>query len=215
MRSVTTIPHINVCREVLADGLVQLKQQLTGITYTDLLAKALATTAEQHSVLKTALAGDDFRETSSVNLGVVIDTGDGLVIPVLKDAAAKPLKTLSSELRELAQRARNRQLRADQLEGATMTLSNLGMYDVDLFTAVIPYGQVAIMTVGKIRRSLRFEPGSAGESKSLWLNLVVDHRLVDGAAAARALSTMADLLRPEAIGGLNEVETGGGEAHGY
>ena len=214
MRSVTTIPHINVCREVLADGLVQVKQQLAGITYTDLLAKALAAMVEQHPVFKTALAGDDFRETSSVNLGVVIDTGDGLVIPVLKDAAAKPLRTLSSELRELAHRARNRQLRAEQLEGATVTLSNLGMYDVDFFTAVIPYGQVAIMTVGKIRRSFSPELSSGGESKSLWLNLVVDHRLVDGAAAARSLSTMADLLRPEVIGRLIAVETGGGEAHG-
>ena len=214
MRSVTTIPHINVCREVRADGLLHLKQQLAGITYTDLLAKALAATVEEHPVFKTALAGDDFRETSSVNLGIVIDTGDGLVIPVLKDAAVKPLTTLSSELRELTQRARDRQLRADQLEGATVTLSNLGMYDVDFFTAVIPYGQVAIMTVGKIRRSFSLEQSSAQETPSLWLNLVVDHRLIDGVAAARALATMAGLLRPEAVRRLIAVEDRGEEAHG-
>jgi pyruvate dehydrogenase E2 component (dihydrolipoamide acetyltransferase) len=212
MRSVTTIPHINVCREVGADGLVQVKQQLSGITYTDLLAKVVAAMVEQHPVFKTALAGDDFRETSSVNLGIVIDTGDSLVIPVLKDAAAKPLPTLSSELRELAHRARNRQLQAEQLDGATVTLSNLGMYGVDFFTAVIPYGQIAILTVGKIRRCVNLELSSTGESESLWLNLVVDHRLVDGAAAARALSTIADLLRPQAIRRVIGIETGEGQA---
>jgi pyruvate dehydrogenase E2 component (dihydrolipoamide acetyltransferase) len=198
-RSILGIPHIHICREVRADGLLQLKKELGKTTYTELLVKALAHTVERHPVLQSALAGDELHRPPTANVGVVVDTGDGVMIPVLKDAAAKPLDALSLELRSLASRARAGRLAAAELDGATVTLSNLGMHGVDFFTAVIPYGQVGILAVGRVRAGTGAEGGSELDRPSLWLNLTVDHRLVDGVAAAQALGTLADLLHPQAI----------------
>jgi len=201
-RSLETIPHILVCREICAEGLVEIKQQVEGVTYTEILLKALALTVEQHAVFKTALVGNELYQSSSTNVGIVVDTGTEVVIPVVKEASRKSLAQLSEEVRDLTRKARHRQLKIGEVQGGTVSISNLGMYEVDFFSAMIPYGQVAILTVGRIRNVPVYERSSLVEAPRMWLNLVVDHRLIDGVAAAKALKTMTGLLSRGAVGEL-------------
>ena len=146
--------------------------------------------------------GNELYQSSSTNVGIVVDTGTEVVIPVVKEASRKSLAQLSEEVRDLTHKARHRQLKIGEVQGGTVSISNLGMYEVDFFSAMIPYGQVAILTVGRIRNVPVYERSSLVEAPRMWLNLVVDHRLIDGVAAAKALKTMTGLLSRGAVGEL-------------
>ena len=193
-KSIQSIPHIHICRELPADGLIALKQRTPEVTYTEILLKALALAVEENPAFKTSLVDDRLHQPDTTRLGFVVDAEDALVIPTIEDPAKKSIQDLAAEVRGLTRRARQGTLQHAEASGATVTLSNLGMHDVDLFTAVIPYGQVAVLTTGRIRFQPTIQDGSLVEAPRLWANLTVDHRLIDGVAAARFLKTLADLL---------------------
>ena len=193
-KSIQSIPHIHICRELPATGLIALKQRNRDVTYTEILLKALALAVEKYPVFKTSLVDDRLHRPETTRLGFVVDVEDALVIPTIEDPASKSIRDLASKVRDLTRRARQGTLPHSDVTGATVTLSNLGMHDVDLFTAVIPYGQVAVLTTGRIRFQPTLQEGSLVEVPRLWANLTVDHRLIDGVAAARFLKTLADLL---------------------
>ena len=194
-KSIQSIPHIHICRELPADGLIALKQHTPGVTYTEILLKALALTVERFPVFKTSLVDDRLHRPETTRLGFVVDVEDALVIPAIEDPASKSIQDLAAEVRSLTRRARQGTLKHADVSGATVSLSNLGMHEVDLFTAVIPYGQVAVLTTGRIRYQPTLQDGSLVEVPRLWANLTVDHRLIDGVAAAKCLKTLANLLR--------------------
>ena len=194
-KSIQSIPHIHICRELPADGLIALKQRTRDVTYTEILLKVLALAVEENPAFKTSLVDDRLHQPDTTRLGFVVDVEDALVIPTIEDPGSKSLQDLSAEVRVLTRRARQGALQHAEVSGATVTLSNLGMHEVDLFTAVIPYGQVAVLTTGRIRFQPTIQDGSLVEVPRLWANLTVDHRLIDGVAAARFLKTLANLLR--------------------
>ena len=194
-RSIQSIPHIHICRELPADGLIALKQRTPDVTYTEILLKALALAVERFPVFKTSLVDDRLYQPETTRLGFVVDVEDALVIPTIEDPASKSIQDLAAEVRGLTRRARQGTLQHADVSGATVTLSNLGMHEVDLFTAVIPYGQIAVLTTGRIRYQPALQDGSLVEIPRLWANLTVDHRLIDGVASAKFLKTLANLLR--------------------
>ena len=194
-KSIQSIPHIHICRELPADGLIALKQRARDVTYTEILLKALALAVEEFPAFKTSLVDDQLYQPETTRLGFVVDVEDALVIPTIEDPASKPIQDLAAEVRGLTRRARQGGLQHADVSGATVSLSNLGMHEVDLFTAVIPYGQVAVLTTGRIRYQPTIQEGSLVEVPRLWANLTVDHRLIDGVAAAKFLKTLANLLR--------------------
>ena len=194
-KSIQSIPHIHICRELPADGLIALKQRARDVTYTEILLKALALAVEEFPAFKTSLVGDRLYQPETTRLGFVVDVDDALVIPTIEDPASKSIQDLAAEVRGLTRRARQGGLQHADVSGATVSLSNLGMHEVDLFTAVIPYGQVAVLTTGRIRYQPTIQEGTLVEVPRLWANLTVDHRLIDGVAAAKFLKTLANLLR--------------------
>ena len=175
--------------------MIALKQRARDVTYTEILLKALALAVEEFPAFKTSLVEDQLYQPETTRLGFVVDVEDALVIPTIEDPASKPIQDLAAEVRGLTRRARQGGLQHADVSGATVSLSNLGMHEVDLFTAVIPYGQVAVLTTGRIRYQPTIQEGSLVEVPRLWANLTVDHRLIDGVAAAKFLKTLANLLR--------------------
>lgn len=194
-KSIQSIPHIHICRELPADGLIALKQRIPDVTYTEILLKALALAVEKFPVFKTSLVDGRLHQPETTRLGFVVDVEDALVIPTIEDPAGKSIQDLAAEVRGLTRRARQGNLKHADVSGATVSLSNLGMHEVDLFTAVIPYGQAAVLTTGRIRYQPALREGSLVEVPRLWANLTVDHRLIDGVAAAKFLKTLTNLLR--------------------
>jgi pyruvate dehydrogenase E2 component (dihydrolipoamide acetyltransferase) len=134
-------------------------------------------------------------EYGTVNLGVAVAMPEGLMVPVIRQAETLSLRGLGAQVRELASAARNRSIAAEQLEGATFTVTNLGMYGITTFTPIINPPQAAILGVGSIEEQLvRHEDGSIGERKTLGLSLTIDHRVIDGAQGAEFLATLRSLL---------------------
>jgi pyruvate dehydrogenase E2 component (dihydrolipoamide acetyltransferase) len=192
-RSLQSIPHINIAREICADLLVDFKKQHESLTYTDIILKVLGQSLTEYPMFRTAIVDEKAFTVESVNIGLVVDTAEGIRIPVLKGVDQKSLQQISRENKELTKKARENVLGHDEMQDATVSITNLGMYGVDFFTAIIPYGQCAILTVSRIRG--RRTAGIEVEQPSgFWLNLVVDHRLIDGATAARLLDRMARYL---------------------
>ena len=131
--------------------MIALKQRTRDVTYTEILLKALALAVEEFPAFKTSLVGDRLHQPETTRVGFVVDVEDVLVIPTIEDPASKSIQDLAAEVRGLTRRARTGALQHADVSGATVSLSNLGMHEVDLFTAVIPYGQVAVLTTGRIR----------------------------------------------------------------
>jgi pyruvate dehydrogenase E2 component (dihydrolipoamide acetyltransferase) len=171
------------------------------ISLTAILAKACAWALGRHPLLNSWLMGDEIQVVGPVNLGMAVALeaadlgGGGLIVPVVKDAAGKSLAQLAAEIADLAARARANRLRPDDVADGTFTISNLGMFGVDRFTAILNPPQVGILAVGRARQ--QFVPDEQGRPVArpiLTVTLSADHRVVDGAAAARFLKDLRDGL---------------------
>jgi pyruvate dehydrogenase E2 component (dihydrolipoyllysine-residue acetyltransferase) len=162
--------------------------------YNDLLARIVTAALRRFPYMNARLAPDAIEILGHVHMGMAVDTERGLLVPVIREADQKSLQQFGAEFRALVERARNGRSLPDDLTGGTFTITNLGMYDVDAFTPVINLPQVAILGVGRIAP----KPVARGESvvvRQMWtLSLVFDHRLVDGAPAARFLQYIKQLI---------------------
>ena len=162
--------------------------------YNDLLAKILAVALRQFPYMNARLAPDAIEIMSHVNIGMAVDTERGLLVPVIRDVDQKKLRQLGEEFHILAEKARSGRALPDDLSGGTFTITNLGMYDIDAFTPVINLPEVAILGVGRIAP----KPVARGDQvviRQMWtLSLVFDHRLVDGAPAARFVQYIKQLI---------------------
>ncbi len=201
--SARTAPHISLTLSADMSEALRLQQQLgpavqaaSGhkLTLTTLLARAVAATLKTHSRLNAHLLKDEIREFRPVHLGVAVALADGLLVPVMRDCAAMGLAQLQASLQQLAQRARARTLTATELRGATFTLSNLGMYGIEHFSAIINPPEVAILSVGAVQQRVVAVAGQAVVRPMLQLTINVDHRAVDGAVAAAFLRDLKNLL---------------------
>jgi len=204
--SLQEMAQLTLGTEAVMDAAVALRAQLkeqwgqAGIpvpTITDLVVRAAALALREHPRLNASVHDDAIHVQPEINVGLAVALEDGLLVPVLKRADQLPLSAVAAESRRLAQGARAGRLSLPDLEGGTFTVSTLGSYGIDFFTPVITPGQVAILGVGRLRDSVRWEGPSPVRTQVMTLSITFDHRAVDGAPAADYLrSVLARLASP-------------------
>ncbi len=193
------IPHIHISMDVSAVWLQQFRTgyQLEGkkISFNDLIVKATARTLSEFPRVNSLEEGGRFRYASQINIGVAVAAEQGLVVPVIRDAAEKTVEEIALEGTRLIDAARHGELGPDDMLGGTFTISNLGMFGVSRFTAIINPPQVAILAVGAIENRVVASGADAFAVRpQLTLTLAADHRVVDGALAARFLARLKEVL---------------------
>ena len=193
------IPHIHISMDVSAVWLQQFRTgyQLEGkkISFNDLIVKATARTLSEFPRVNSLEEGGHFRYASQINIGVAVAADQGLVVPVIHDAAEKTVEEIALEGTRLIDAARRGELGPDDMLGGTFTISNLGMFGVSRFTAIINPPQVAILAVGAIENRVVASGADAFAVRpQLTLTLAADHRVVDGALAARFLARLKEVL---------------------
>jgi pyruvate dehydrogenase E2 component (dihydrolipoamide acetyltransferase) len=208
-QSWTTVPHFFISRDVDASALNSYRERVLGqtertdaarVTHTDLLITLAARVLLKHPQLNASWTPAGVRLHEYVNVGVAIAVSDGVVTAVIANAHRATLAEIASQRRDIADRARSGKLRPADISGATFTISNLGMYQVDEFQAIIVPPQAAILAVGAIRERVIAVRGKAEVRPMMTLTVSCDHRVADGARAAMFLSDLVHALRdPEKI----------------
>jgi pyruvate dehydrogenase E2 component (dihydrolipoamide acetyltransferase) len=203
-QSWTTVPHFFVSREIEASALNEYREKLAPeierthnirITHTDLLVALVAPVLLKHPRLNSSWTTDGIHLHDHVNMGVAIAVNDGVVAAVIPNAHTATLAEIALQRRDLAERARSGKLRPADLAGATFTISNLGMHQVDQFTAIIIPPQAAILAVGSIADRVVAIERKPAVRALMGLTLSCDHRVVDGARAAMFLGDLAEAIR--------------------
>lgn len=164
------------------------------ISFNDIVVKACAIALTRHQAINSSWHEDVIKEHGDVHVAVAVAIDEGLMTPVITHADKKGLSEISSETRELAGLARDRKLQPEQMEGSTFTISNLGMFGIEEFTAIINPPNACILAVGAIRDVPVIEDGAVVPGKRMKITLSSDHRIVDGAKAAQFLNTVKNLL---------------------
>jgi pyruvate/2-oxoglutarate dehydrogenase complex dihydrolipoamide acyltransferase (E2) component len=201
--SLQEMAQLTLGAEATMDAAVALRAQLkeqwpqAGIpvpTITDLVVRAAALALREHPRLNASVSDQAIHVHEQINVGLAVALEEGLMVPVLQRADQLPLSAMAAETRRLAQAARDGRLTLPELEGGTFTVSTLGSYGIDFFTPVITPGQVAILGVGRLRDSVRWEQNTPVRTQVLTLSITFDHRAVDGAPAAGYLRSVAARL---------------------
>ncbi len=198
MNASLTVPVFRVAYSITTDALDALYKQVKpkGVTMTALLAKAVANTLAKHPVVNASFAPSGIQYSSAVNIAVAVAMPDGgLITPVLPQADQMDLYSLSRHWKDLVSRARSKQLKPDEYSTGTFTISNLGMFGVDTFDAILPPGQGSILAIGGSKPQLVANAdGSFAVRKQMTVNITSDHRIIYGADAAAFLKDLADLI---------------------
>ena len=203
-QSWTTVPHFFVTRDVEATALNEYRKRLVvevarthniRITHTDLLVTLTSRVLLKHPRLNSSFTAEGIRLHDHVNMGVAIAVNDGVVAAVIPNAHTASLAEIATQRRDVAERARAGKLRPADIADATFTISNLGMYSVDQFTAIIIPPQAAILAVGSIGDRIVAIDGKPAVRPMMTLTLSCDHRAADGARAAMFLNDLADAIR--------------------
>jgi pyruvate dehydrogenase E2 component (dihydrolipoamide acetyltransferase) len=201
--SVHTTARVTLVSEVDATHFVEMRERLKqqvaeewGFApgYNDLLAKIVANALRKFPYMNARLTEDAIELLAHVNIGIAVDTERGLLVPVVRDVDRKSLRQFGEELRQLIERARAGRALPDDLTGGTFTITNLGPYDIDAFTPVINLPEAAILGVGRIAPKVVVRDGQMVIRQMVTLSLAFDHRLVDGAPAARFLQYIKQLV---------------------
>ncbi len=199
-RSWTGVPHFYLAREVNASRLIAWRNYLLlehgekDVTYTDLLVKVVATALRAHPRINAMWSGDSIALRQEVHIGLAVAVEEGLVVPVIHHADTLGPRELARQRIELVAKARAGRLRPQDISGGTFTISNLGMYGVDAFNAIINEPQAAILAVGRIAERVVPLNGQPAVQPMMVLTLSCDHRVIDGARGARFLDTVAELI---------------------
>ncbi|HQN57170.1 MAG TPA: dihydrolipoamide acetyltransferase family protein, partial [Saprospiraceae bacterium] len=160
----------------------------------DLVTKATALSLAKHPQVNSSWMNDFIRENYVVNIGVAVAVPDGLLVPVVRDANFKTLSELNQEIKTLAAKAKEKKLSLEEMQGNTFTISNLGMFDIDNFTAIINPPDACILAVGSIVSKPVVKNGAIVPGNTMKLTLSCDHRVVDGAVGAQFLQTLKSYL---------------------
>jgi pyruvate dehydrogenase E2 component (dihydrolipoamide acetyltransferase) len=164
------------------------------VSFNDILIKAVATALRQHPACNAWWQDDHIRYWADVHIGMAVAVEEGLITPVIRHADRKTLREIAAEARDLAARARARRLAAEDYTGATFSISNLGMLDIEEFTAVINPPEAAILAVGRIGPKPVEHDGQVALRRRMRLTMSCDHRVIDGATGARFLQTLTGML---------------------
>jgi len=206
-QSWTTVPHFFVSREIEATALNDYRERVVSetesthqvrVTHTDLLVALVARVLLKHPRLNASWSAEGIRLHDHVNMGIAIAVNDGVVAAVVHNAHTASLAEIAIQRRDVAERARAGKLRPADIADATFTISNLGMYKVDQFTAIITPPQAAILAVGGIADRVVVVQGQPAVRSIMTLTVSCDHRVADGARAARFLSDLAEAIREPA-----------------
>ncbi len=206
VESKTTIPHFYVTHEFKMDALMEMRKQVNAylpedekVSVNDFILKGIALSLQQFPNLNATLKGDQVIQFGHVNLGVAVTVPGGLMTVVVKDTDQKTLRQISGEVKTMAGRAREGKVKPDDIDGSTFSTSNLGMYDVEDFIAIINPPEAAILAIGSARE-VPVIVGADGQTPSLGIGwrmkatISVDHRVSDGAEAAQFMQALAKYL---------------------
>jgi len=199
--SLGPVPHYFLTTEVDMERAAEAREALNRdlgdegrISFNDIVVKAAALALTRHRACNAWFQDDHIRYWNEVHVGVAVAVEDGLITPVIRHADRKSLREIGREAHDLAQRARNRRLRPEEYTGSTFSVSNLGMFDIDQFTAVINPPEAAILAVGSVTQKPVVADGTIVARRRVRLTLSCDHRVIDGATGAVFLKTLKQML---------------------
>ena len=201
--SAKTIPHFFLSVESDMTATLQLRERLleevekkagVRLSITDVLVKVAARALRDHPIINSRIEGEGIRMVEEINIGVAMAIEDGLIVPVVRAADGKSLAEIAMTIRDLTQKARSGKLSVDEVTGGTFTLSNLGMFGIDTFNAIINPPECSILGVGRTVEKPVVEKGEITIKPIAWLTLSSDHRIVDGATASQFLQRVKELL---------------------
>jgi pyruvate dehydrogenase E2 component (dihydrolipoamide acetyltransferase) len=192
-------PHFYVTMEINMDRAIEARKSINEISpvkvsFNDFVVKAVAASLRQHPDVNVSWLGDKMRKNHHIHIGIAVAVKDGLVVPVVRFADNKSLSHISAEVKDLAQRAHDKKLQPSDWEGSTFTISNLGMFGVDEFTAIVNPPDACILAVGGIKETAVVKDGKLVPGNLMKVTLSCDHRAVDGAVGAAFLRTLKGLL---------------------
>ncbi|AFD09209.1 pyruvate dehydrogenase complex dihydrolipoamide acetyltransferase [Solitalea canadensis] len=197
--SLFTAPHFYLTMSIDMDQAMEARKRINElgtikISFNDIVLKAVAVALKKHPKVNSSWLGDKIRYNNHVNIGVAVAVEDGLLVPVVRFADTKSLSTISTEVKEYAQKAKDKKLQPADWEGSTFTISNLGMYGIDQFTAIINPPDACILAVGGISQVPVVKNGQVVPGNVMKVTLSCDHRVVDGATGSEFLQTLKGLL---------------------
>ncbi len=197
--SLFTAPHFFVTVSIDMDAAIVARTKMNEvapvkISFNDLVVKACAVALKQHPAINSSWLGDKIRFNEHVNIGIAVAVDEGLLVPVVRFADGKSLSRISAEVKEFAKKAKDKKLQPSDWEGSTFTISNLGMFGVDDFTAIINTPDSCILAVAGIQQVPVVKNGAVVPGNVMKVTLSADHRTVDGATAAAFLNTVKSLL---------------------
>lgn len=192
-------PHFYLTMEINMDKAIEARKSINEIapvkiSFNDMVLKAVAAAIRQHPDVNVSWLGDKMRKNHHINIGVAVAVKDGLVVPVVRFADNKSLSHIAAEVKELAQKAHDKKLQPSEWEGSTFTISNLGMFGIEEFTAIINPPDACILAVGGIKETAVVKNGQLVPGNVMKVTLSCDHRAVDGAVGAAFLKTLKGLL---------------------
>jgi pyruvate dehydrogenase E2 component (dihydrolipoamide acetyltransferase) len=192
-------PHFYLTMEINMDKAMEARKSINDISpvkisFNDIVIKAAAVALRQHPDVNSSWLGDKIRKNHHVNIGVAVAVKDGLLVPVVRFADSKSLSHIAVEVKELAQKAHDKKLQPSEWEGSTFTISNLGMFGIEEFTAIINPPDACILAVGGIKETAVVKNGQLAVGNVMKVTLSCDHRAVDGAVGSAFLKTLKGLL---------------------
>ncbi|WP_294199151.1 pyruvate dehydrogenase complex dihydrolipoamide acetyltransferase [Chryseobacterium sp. sg2396] len=192
-------PHYYLMVEINMDKAIEARKEInslpdTKISFNDMIIKATAVALRKHPQVNSSWAGDKIIHRGNINIGVAVAIPDGLVVPVLKNTDQMNYTQISAAVKDMAGRAKNKGLKANEMEGSTFSISNLGMFGIETFTSIINQPNAAILSVGAIIEKPVVKNGQIVVGNIMKLSLACDHRVVDGATGAQFLQTLKTYL---------------------
>lgn len=192
-------PHFYLTVEINMDKAIQMRKRVnevapTKISFNDFVIKAASVALRQHPAVNASWLGDKIRYNNDVNMGVAVAVSEGLLVPVVRYADMKTLSQINTEVKTLAGKAKDRKLKPEEMQGNTFTISNLGMFGIEEFTAIINPPDSCILAVGTIVQKPVVKDGEIAVGNMMKVTLSCDHRVVDGATGAQFLQTFKDML---------------------
>ncbi len=206
-----TAPHFYLTMEINMDRCIDARESINAIagskiSFNDFVIKAVAASLRQHPKINSSWLEDRIRVNHHIHIGVAVSVEEGLLVPVVRFADSKTLSHINSEVKEFAQKAKDKKLQPADWEGNTFTISNLGMFGIDEFTAIINTPDSCILAVGGIKESVAFKNGQAVPTNIMKVTLSCDHRVVDGVAGSKFLQTLKGFLEnPVVLLGQNSI----------
>ncbi len=196
IQSKAPVPHFYVTNEVDMERALTMKAELADrqspikVTITDLIVRALAITLTRFPQFNASFQDNAIHYHQSIHIGVAVGLEEGLIVPVIRDCQRKGLIQIAEEARLLFERAKSRRLQPDEYTGATFSLSNLGMADVEQFSAIITPPEAAVLAIGKIKQAPVVVDGRVAIRRRMMVTISCDHRVVDGLQAAKFLQAL-------------------------